>query len=222
MEQPCYKCGQAVEEGRPFCPHCAAPQIRVLLPDPEPAAGSFAEAISTSNQHIDLPASQTLPVLALPMQWSQALKPCALAAVVASVLMSLGLNPFVAMFSVGFLAVVFYRQGRREVNIKARTGAALGSLGGLLWFAISAILETSLILLTNKGGELRAELLSRVQQAASQTTDPQVLAVFDRFKTPEGLQMLMLIGILFALFASIALGGLGGTVAGTLFKRRRP
>ena len=156
------------------------------------------------------------------MQWSQALKPCALAAVVASVLMSLGLNPFVAMFSVGFLAVVFYRQGRPEANIRARTAAALGSLGGLLWFAMSAILETSLILLTNKGGELRAELLSRVQQAASQTTDPQVLAVFDRFKTPEGLQMLMLIGIIFALFASIVLGGLGGTVAGTLFKRRRP
>ena len=222
MEQPCYKCGQAVEEGRPFCPHCAAPQIRVVLPEPVPTAGSFAEAISTSNEHVDLPASQTVPVLALPMQWSQALKPCALAAIVASLLMSMGLNPFVAMFSVGFLAVVFYRQGRREVNVKARTGAALGSLSGLLWFAMSAILETSLILVTHKGGELRAELLSRVQQAASQTTDPQVVAVFDRLKTPDGLQMLMLLGIIFALLASIVLGGLGGAVAGTIFKRRRP
>jgi hypothetical protein len=222
MEQPCYKCGQAVEEGRPFCPHCAAPQIRVVLPEPVPTAGSFAEAISTSNEHVDLPASQTVPVLALPMQWSQALKPCALAAIVASLLMSMGLNPFVAMFSVGFLAVVFYRQGRREVNVKARTGAALGSLSGLLWFAMSAILETSLILVTHKGGELRAELLSRVQQAASQTSDPQVVAVFDRLKTPDGLQMLMLLGIIFALLASIVLGALGGAVAGTIFKRRRP
>lgn len=222
MEQPCYKCGQAVEEGRPFCPHCSAPQIRVLLPEPEPALGTFAEAIAAPNDRVDLPASQTVPVLALPMQWSQALKPCALAAVVASLLMYLGLNPFVAMFCVGFLAVLFYRQVRREANIRARTGAALGSLGGLLWFAMSAILETSLLLITHKGGELRAQLLSRVQQAASQTTDPQVLAIFDRFKTPDGLEMLMLMGIIFALFASIVLGGLGGTVAGSIFKRRQP
>jgi hypothetical protein len=194
----------------------------VVLPEPASTPGSFAEAISTSNEHVDLPASQAVPVLALPMRWSQALKPCALAALVASLLMSLGLNPFVAMFSVGFLAVVFYRQGRREANVKARTGAALGSLGGLLWFAMSAILETSLILITHKGGELRAELLSRVQQAASQTSDPQVVAVFDRLKTPDGLQMLMLLGIIFALLASIVLGGLGGAVAGTIFKRRRP
>lgn len=156
------------------------------------------------------------------MQWSQALKPCLLAAVVAVLLTFLGLNPFVAMFSVGSLAVIFYRQGRREANIRAKTGAALGSLGGLLWFAITAILETPVLLVTHKGGELRAELLARVQQAASQTTDPQALAIFERFKTPDGLQILMLIGIISALLAAIVLGGLGGTVAGMIFKRRRP
>ena len=36
MEQPCYKCGQTVEEGIPFCPHCSAPQIRVVVAEPAP------------------------------------------------------------------------------------------------------------------------------------------------------------------------------------------
>src|SRR6202042_853641 len=179
MEQLCYKCRQIVEEGVPFCPHCSAPQIRVVLAEPvTPVAAAFSSAASQDSTV--LPASQTLPVLALPMQWSQALKPCALAALVASLLMSMGLNPFVAMFSVGFLAVVFYRQGRREITIKIGTGAGLGALGGLLWFAMWSILEALIVIFLHKGPDLRNELVIRIQQAASQTSDPQVLAVLER------------------------------------------
>ena len=135
--------------------------------------------------------------------------------------MSLGLNPFVAMFSVGFLAVVFYRQGHRELIVKATSGAALGALGGLLWFAMSAILETSIVLFMHKGPELRTELIARIQQAATQTSDPQVLAMFDRLKTPGGLEFLMLTGIFFAFLAAIVLAGLGGALSGAIFSRRR-
>src|SRR6202035_249198 len=166
MEQSCYKCRQAVEEGTAFCPHCSAPQIRVVIADPA-APLAYAAAGAESQDSTALPASQIVPVLALPMQWSQALKPCALAALVASLLMSMGLNPFVAMFSVGFLAVVFYRQGRREITIKIGTGAGLGALGGLLWFAMSSILEALIVIFLHKGPDLRNELVIRIQQAAS-------------------------------------------------------
>ncbi len=221
MEQPCYKCRQLVEEGRPFCPHCGAPQIRVLVAEPVAAAGVFAGVTVPSQSTADLPASETVPVLALAMRWSQALKPCALAALVASLLMSLGLNPFVAMISVGFLAVVFHRQGRREMIVKPTTGAALGALGGLLWFAMSAIFETSVVIFLHKGPDLRTELIARVQQAATQTSDPQVLAVFERLKTPAGLEFLMLTGIFFAFLAAIVLSGLGGAIGAAIFSRRR-
>ena len=69
MEQPCYKCRQLVEEGRPFCPHCSAPQIRVLVAEPVAAVGTFAGVAVPSESAVELPASQTLPVLALPMRW---------------------------------------------------------------------------------------------------------------------------------------------------------
>jgi hypothetical protein len=143
-----------------------------------------------------------------------------LAALVASLLMSLGLNPFVAMFSVGFLAVVFYRQRRRGIPIKAGAGAALGALGGLLWFAMSSVLEALIVIFLHKGPDLRNELIIRIQQAASQTSDPQVQVVFERLKTQGGLEFLMLAGLLFAFLASMILGGLGGALGAAILARR--
>jgi hypothetical protein len=219
MEQSCYKCRQAVEEGTAFCPHCSAPQIRVVIAEPA-APLAYAAAGAESQDSTALPASQIVPVLALPMQWSQALRPCALAALVASLLMSLGLNPFVAMFSVGFLAVVFYRQSQRGIMIKTSSGAALGALGGLLWFAMSSIFEALVVIFLHKGPDLRNELLAKIQQAASQTSDPQVVAVFERFKSQGGLEFLMLMGLVFAFLASIVLGSLGGALGGVILGRR--
>jgi hypothetical protein len=219
MEQSCYKCRQAVEEGTAFCPHCSAPQIRVVIAE-SAAPLAYAAAGAESQDSTALPASQIVPVLALPMQWSQALRPCALAALVASLLMSLGLNPFVAMFSVGFLAVVFYRQSQRGIMIKTSSGAALGALGGLLWFAMSSIFEALVVIFLHKGPELRNELLAKIQQAASQTSDPQVVAVFERFKSQGGLEFLMLMGLVFAFLASIVLGSLGGALGGAILGRR--
>lgn len=220
MEQPCYKCGQTVEQGIPFCPHCSAPQIRVVIATPTPAPTAFADSTVTSQGAAVFPASQTLPVLALPMHWSQAIRPCALAALVASLLMSLGLHPFVAMLSVGFLAVIFYRQRRPGTSVKALAGARLGALSGLLWFAISSIFETLLVLVLHKGPEIRTELIKRIEQAASQTSDPQTLAVFERAKTPGGLELLMIAGLVFAFVASIVLAGLGGALGGAILGRR--
>ena len=217
MEQPCYKCGQTVEQGIPFCPHCSAPQIRVVVAEPalpaEPGDPDGLSGVAT------LPASQTVPVLALPMQWSQALRPCALAALIASLFMSLGLHPFVAMFSAGFLAVVFYRQRARGIAVKPARGSGIGALAGLLWFAMSSMVETLIVIFLHKGAELRNAILEKLQQLSSQTSDPQVLAMFARLKTPGGLEFLMLSSLVFAFLASIVLAGLGGAVGGAILGR---
>jgi hypothetical protein len=214
MDQACHKCGQTVEQGIPFCPHCSAPQIRVIVAEP-PAQPVFATEPAGP-----MPDSQAPASLALPLAWSAALRPCALAAVVASLLMSLGLNPFVAMLSVGFLAVAFYRYRWQGSAIKPVAGARLGAFSGLLWFAISSILETTAVLFLHKGPEIRRELLQRIDQAASQTADPQTLAIFDRLKSTSGLEFLMIFGIIFALFAAIALAAIGGALGGALLGKR--
>jgi len=218
MEQPCYKCGQLVEEGRTFCPHCAAPQIRVVVTESVPA--TLTERADSSSSEVALPASRTVPMLALPMTWSQALKPCALAALVASALMVLGLNPLVAMFCVGFLSVVFYRQGRPGTPIRVGVGARLGLMSGLVWFTASAILELIVVLVMHKGPEIRQVVLQQFEQAASRTNDPQVLALFERIKTPEGLELAMLFIVAFGFLAAIALGASGGVLGALILGRR--
>ena len=208
-----------VEEGLAFCPHCSAPQIRVIIAEPAPQPLAFAAATTLQDTAV-LSASQSVPVLALPMQWSRAFKACALAAMVASILMYLGLNPFVAMLSVGFLAVVFYRQLSPGILVKPTVGAGLGALGGVLWFAMSSVFEALIVIFLHKGPELRTALIAKIQEVSSQTTDPQVLAIFERVKTPSGLEFLMLISLVFAFIASIVLGGMGGAIGGAILGRR--
>jgi hypothetical protein len=160
-------------------------------------------------------------MLAVPMHWSQALKPCSLAAGIASLLMLLGLNPFVGMLSVGFLAVIFYRQSSPQASIRPGTGARLGALSGLLCFAMASIVEAALVLVLHKGAEIRNALLTAVNQAAARTSDPQALAVFNHFKSAEGLEFLMIFGLLFGLVAAIVLASISGALGGAVLGRPR-
>ena len=185
------------------------------------AAPPISEAAAIPQASAPLPASQTVPVLAVPMHWSQAIKPCALAALAASLLMPLGLYPVVSMLVVGFLAVIFYRQGHPEALINAVAGARLGALSGLLWFAISSILAAAQVLLLHRGPEVRQYLLTAIDQAASRTTDPQALAMFQRLKTPDGIELFMIFGLIATFFAAVVVGALGGALGGSVLGSRK-
>src|ERR1700740_670702 len=127
MDQPCYKCGQLIEQGRPFCPHCAAPQIRVLVSEPVATAGFGASSSTEASDQLSL--SRAAPVL--PLQWSQAAKPCAIAALIAAVAMVLKLVvPLIAAIGAGFLAVALYRRHNLETGMNARVGARIGAICG--------------------------------------------------------------------------------------------
>ena len=212
MDQPCYKCGQRVEEGVPFCPHCSAPQIRVRIaepPTPPVLATEPSSAISGSEA----------AAVVFPMGWSAALRPCMLAAVIASILMYSGLYPFIAMIAVGFLAVVFYRQRWPGSAIKPAAGVRLGALSGLLGFAISSLFQVMLVIFLHKGAEVRDQLMKVIDQAATRTTDPQAIAMLQRFKSGDGLEILMIFIVIFLLLTSILLGVLGGALGGALLGR---
>jgi len=220
MEQPCYKCGQILEEGAPFCPHCSAPQIRVVIAEPAPAFPLSADATATSSHSAILPPVETVPAVALPMRWSHTVRPCALAALIASLLMVLGLYPWVAMASVGFLAVVFYRLRPPGTPISAGVGARLGALGGLLWFGMSFILQGILVVVLRKGPEIREEMLKKIQQTASGANDPQVQALFEYFKSPAGLTVMIVLAVISAFVAALVLGALGGALGAAILGRR--
>ena len=221
MEQPCYKCGQLVDEGRPFCPHCAAPQIRVLIAEPVSTPAPLAEAAATSQAADTLPASQIVPVLALPMQWSQSAQPCALAALIAAVAIVLKLMvPLIAAIGAGFLAVAFYRRRNPDIALSAPSGARLGALCGLFCSGMTAILAALRIAILHEGGEIRNALLERIQQTAARYPDPQFQAGLDFWRSSAGLTVMMAVLLIFGIVTFLLLGTLGGALGGTILGRR--
>jgi len=214
MDQPCYKCGQAVEEGTPFCPHCGAPQIRVVVEAPPPSV-AFSSGVPNS-----LPQENSVVSVAVPVRGASLLKSCALAALVALILMTLGLHVAVAMPGVGFLAVVFYRQSIPGLRIKPSTGAGVGAVGGAIWFVLSSILGMVVVMIEHKGDEIRNQLIDRINQAAAQTSDPQAVAMFNQLKSPGGIIVMIVIGVVLAFLLATIVGSLGGALGAVIFGRR--
>jgi len=215
MEQPCYKCGQEVDEGRVFCPHCKAPQIRVVL------AGPAAAIPATSPvQQGELTASETVPVIAVPMRWNQAAQPCAVAAFIAALGMVLRLIvPVIAAIGAGFLAVALYRRRNPEIAVHARAGARLGAISGFFCAGITAILGTLRVAILHEGGKIRAFLLDTVQQAG-RNPDPDLQASLDFFRSPTGLALMLVFLFILVLIVLILLGMLGGALGGAGLGRR--
>lgn len=213
MEQPCYKCGQAIEEGTPFCPHCAAPQIRVVAPEPPAAAadssGQIAVAESTS------PVAVADSPIAIPMRAAHLAKPGALAALVASILVLLGLNLLVAMIGAGSLAVVFYRQKMHGLALKPGTGARLGAFAGLffsLWLGIVGTLGGIV-----EGQKIHQEIIDNAQKwVAARPADPQLQAALDQLKTPSGFALAMVLACALLFVISVMLSSLGGLLLASI------
>jgi hypothetical protein len=124
VEHPCQQCGATVEDGRPFCPQCRAPQIhvQVAMPDAEvaaslnPAADELAAEIPQSG-HFDRPT-----LSGSTMDRSIAVR----AALKAGVLgVFIGIIPFLGIALTGALAVFFYRR-KSGSTLPAALGARLG------------------------------------------------------------------------------------------------
>ena len=215
MDQPCYKCGQVVEEGRVFCPHCRAPQIRVIVAEPVAAVpvASGAQAQRTS--------SETVPLIAVPMRWDQAAQPCAVAALIAALgIVSQLIHPVIAAVGAGFLAVALYRRRNPEIRIHARTGARLGAVCGFFYFGMYATLEAVRAVIVHEGGKIRTTLLDAIQQQSARYPDPQIQPMLDFFRSPAGLLLVLVLSLMVLLILFVLLGMLGGALGGAGLSRR--
>jgi hypothetical protein len=223
MDHSCYKCGHSIEDGKAFCSQCGAPQIRVAIPE------AVAEAILPDNSVLPGLVGEAeqrfpgAPISSAPTRWSYTLRPCALAAGVAVVLMFLGLNPFVAALGAGFLGATFFQRHRPGTVIRPAGGARLGAFSGVLLFGMSTILELLAVVILHKGAEIQSEMMDKVQQAAARYPGPQVQPFLDFVKSPGGFAFMMVASLVFGLIAFAILGGVGGAVsAGLSGRRNRP
>ena len=209
-----------MEEGVPFCPHCSAPQIRVVIAEPAPPPLAFAAA-TTSQDAAVLPASQTVPVLALPMQWSQAFKPCALAALVAFLIGLWSQSVIVAMLAAGFLAVIFHGRRRSGTPLRASEAAKLGALAGILCSGTLSLLIAFAVTVPDARTKMRDQCIENVQRfAARLPANPNIQASIDQLKTPQGFLTALIEACVVLFLLSIVVAGLGGILGGAILGRR--
>ena len=230
MDHPCHKCGHSVEDGKPFCAQCGAPQIRVALP--EPAAPFVASNVPAHIPAADPPVlsldppvtsgSLSVPALSTGIEWPRALRACAIAALISIVVMSLRLMvPPLATLGAGCLAVILYYRRNPTWRVNARSGAQLGAATGLLSSAVFAVFLAILLTLLQAGGQVRQQMIEALQQVASRSHDPQVQATLDLLRTPEGLAAKLILGMAGFLLISIVAGSVAGALTGAFLGRRK-
>jgi hypothetical protein len=220
MDHPCHKCGNSVEDGKAFCSHCGAPQIRVAVPEALPESIPAGSGSTIALDREVGPISSGIPLGSMPVSRAHALQPCAFAVAVAVGLTVLGLNPFVAALGSGFLAVAFSRRRSPGTLIRGGTGAKLGAFSGLLFFGVSTILETLALAVLHKGAEVRSAMLDKVEQAAARYPTSEVQPFLDFVKSPDGFAIMMVASVIFGLLAFIVLGSCGGALGAALLGRR--
>jgi hypothetical protein len=223
MDHPCHKCGHLVEDGKPFCAQCAAPQIRVEMPEPAPSTGTVGDANELTSFAVssNVPGVLHLPVTAA-IEWKRALRSCAIAALIAAIIMALGLMvPLLAALGAGFLAVNLYHRSHAAWIVNARSGAKLGAACGVLFFVIATLLESVAMAVMHTSGQVREKLVEALQQAAARSNDPQVQAAFEQFKTPQGIALMMVLGVVVLFVISIAAGSVAGALTGAVLGRKR-
>ena len=219
MDHPCYKCGHSVEDGKPFCAQCGAPQIRVAMPEPAQTVPAVEEVVPVSDREVGafLPP---ISAVSLPVRWPHTMRSCVLAASVGVGLTVLGLRPFAGALITGFLAVAFSRQRGAGTVIRAAAGARLGALSGLVFFGGSTILQLLAVVVLHKGAEIRSQMIDTFQQAAARYPGPELQPVLDFVKSPGGFTFMMVASLFVGFMAFTILGGVGGALGASLLRRR--
>jgi len=213
VDHPCEKCGAVVEDGRPFCPHCRAPQIHVQLAVPAgevPPALAAGELLVPNPEiaSLDRPLSLHDSLFDRAAATRAALKAGVLGGLVGTVLGVLG------MVTAGALAVYFYRRERGFVP-PTRIGSRLGGAAGVVSFAIDYLLTIVPIFALHTQQQYIEKLMKFWQAFGFSPTDPDIQKSIQILFTPTGLVLTFVFGMIVA----VALSALGGALAALVLRR---
>jgi len=230
VEHPCYRCQAEIPESTAFCPHCGAPQIRVVPPESEapgqPASGETPPGQSAPPSWAQSGGAYTRQPGAI--QWELAWKGALLSGLGAAVLSSI---PFVSigfclwMLGAGALSVSLYRKQLGGSPITPGMGMKVGALAGVFGFVANAIVTTVSFVVLRNSGNLRSAMEEQMRKQMAGNSDPKVQEMMqnmlDWMNTPQGaaimiVLVLLALGVVFVLLAAAG-GALGASMSG---KRR--
>jgi len=236
MDHACGQCGAVVEDGRPFCDNCHAPQIRVpVRPPTAPATeplppGTPEDLQPPAEPMVSEPrgAEAKLPDGTYPpnkLVWRPAFGAALVAGVLAAVGTSIPIIPLamLCMFASGGLAVTLYRRRAGYRTVTPWMGAKLGVLSGGMGFGVLALLSTFRLFAASERLALRTQFHDKMQEAIGATADPDVRQAIEQFRssiaTDHGLILLVLFFLAIAAVFFLTFSALGGALGAALFGR---
>ena len=213
VEHPCQQCGTTVEDGRPFCPQCRAPQIHVQIAVPDegvaglnPGPDEFSPEIPQTGK-FDRPGT---------MAGAMNRKVAVRAALKAGVLgVFIGMIPLLGIVLTGALAVYFYRRESRSVPPSA-LGSRLGGAAEVVAFAINSLMLAVRIFVFHAQQEYIDFLTRFAHTVGANAADPDFQAGIHSMLTPAGLAITFFFGMMIA----VALAAVGGALASLLLRPR--
>jgi hypothetical protein len=227
-----------VEDGRPFCPHCHAPQIKVPIRPPtapvtEPLPPGTPEDLQPPaepmvDESSTLGAAPTATPQPLPqgkLIWRPALGSALVAGLLAAVGTSVPVIPLamLCMFASGGLAVTLYRRRAGTQTVTPWMGAKLGVLSGGLGFGLLALMSALRLFAASERTELRAAFREKMQEAMANAADPDVRQAMEQFRnyiaTDRGLILMVIIFLGIAAVFFLVFSALGGALGAALFGR---
>jgi hypothetical protein len=214
-----------VEDGRPFCPQCRAPQVRVQVapPDLEAAPNPDAARSGSTNQGSAGPDAAPdhsfpqIPPSGLLTTLSASERRIAVRAAIQAGFLGLLISviPFVGIVLTGALAVYLYRRAG-GVSLTPSSGSRLGAAAGAVTFAISSVFMAVRIFVFHALQEYQDVMLKVASAFGLNSSDPEVQDMIHRLSTPSGLA----ITLFFSLVIGVALAAIGGAVASSVLRPR--
>lgn len=220
VEHACQQCGVTVEDGRPFCPQCRAPQIhvQVTVPDAETAAGLNSAPDELSPEipvETRLASSQTRPAGST-MAGTMDRRIAVRAALKAGVLgVFIGMIPFLGSVLTGALGVFFYRR-ESAFALPAALAGRVGGAAGVVAFAINALLITVRIFFFHAQEEYVDAIVKVAQRFGANAAAPDIQASIRSLFTPSGLALTFFFGMV----VTVALAAVGGALASLFLQPR--
>jgi hypothetical protein len=213
VEHPCQQCGTTVEDGRPFCPQCRAPQIHVQVAAPD---AEIATGVNPAQDDLspEIPVETKLassPTRQAEFGSTMDRRVAVHAALKAGVLgVFIGMIPFLGIVLTGALAVFFYRRESGFI-LPAALGSRLGGAAGMVVFAVNALFII-LIIAVHAQQKCIDAFTTMAQRFGANTADPNFQAGIRNLFTTSGLAISFFVALVFA--------SIGGALAALLLRRR--
>ena len=143
----------------------------------------------------------------------------AFAASLVGLILSLLLGAIAGAPAAGFLSVVFYRRRSWLSELTLSAGFRLGTLTGALSAAIFMMVKAAQALFTHHS-EMRDVMIEAIHRQQARAPDPEARQMLDYLLTPNGLVLMIALGVVFMAILFILLSGLGGMISASLLRRK--